>query len=115
MSFLTTQVQHCHFICLIRLEQFGEMSRARSEIEDRREFFLYILVSVSATSYEEVPRINTSHKSLYHRVGYVITNVVNCSAAASPIASGCTIFLQALCVSVKNLIWTSRSSVDMRR
>jgi hypothetical protein len=114
MSSLTTQVQHCHSPRLIRLEQFGEMSRARSEIEDGREISLYILVSVSATSYEELYRINTSHESLHHPVGYVITNVVNSSAAISPIASSCTIFLQALGVSVEDLIWASSSSVDLR-
>jgi len=90
------------------------MSRARSEIEDGREFSLYILVSVSATSYEELYRINTSHESLHHPVSYVITNAVNCSGAIAPIASSGTIFLQALGVSVEDLIWTLSSSVDLR-
>jgi hypothetical protein len=89
------------------------MSSARSEIEDGREISLYILVSLSATSYEELYRINTSHESLYHPVGYVVTNVVNCSAAISPIASSCTIFLQALGLSVEDLMWASSSRVDL--
>jgi hypothetical protein len=113
MLSLTTQVQHCDFFRLIRLKQFGEMSRARSEIEDGREISLYILISVSATSYEELHRINTSHESLYHPVGYVITNVVNCSAAISPIAGSCTIFLQALGLSVEDLMWASSTRVDL--
>lgn len=52
MSSLTAQVQHCHFLRLIQLEQFGEMARTGTEIEDGREFSLYILVSVSAKPYE---------------------------------------------------------------
>jgi hypothetical protein len=90
------------------------MSRARSEIEDGREFSLYILISVSDTSYEELYRINTSHESLHHPVGYVITDVVDSSAAMSPIASSCPILLQALGVSVEDLIWASSSGVDLR-
>jgi len=90
------------------------MSRARSEIEDGREISLYILVSVSAMSHEELYRIKTGLESLYHPVGDVITNVVNCSAAISPIASSCTIFLQALGVSVEDLIWASSSDVNLR-
>src|SRR6266849_6405102 len=113
MSSLTTQVQHCHFLGLIRLEPFGEMSRARSEIEDGREISLNILVSVSATSYEEPYRTNTSHEPLNHPVGYVITNVVNCPAAISPIASSCTIFLQAFGLSIENLMWAASSRVDL--
>ena len=90
------------------------MSRARSEIEDGREISLYILVSVSATSYEELYRINTSHKSLHHPVGYIITDVVNSSTAISPITSSCTILLQALGVSVEDSIWASSSGVNLR-
>ncbi len=91
------------------------MTRTRSEIEHGREFSLYILVYVSAKSYEELYRVNTDHKPLYHPVGYGITNVVNCSAAISPIANRCAIFLQALRVSVEDLKWVSSSGVDLRR
>jgi len=45
----------------------------------------------------------TDYKSLYQPVGYLITDIINCSAASSPIASCCTIFLQALGLSVENL------------
>jgi hypothetical protein len=114
MSSLTAQVQHCHFLCLIQFEQFGEMARTRSKIEDGREFFLYILVSVSAKSFKKLYRVNTNHKSLYHSVGYVITNVVDCPAAIPPVASRCTVFLQALGVSVKDLKWASSSGIDLR-
>ena len=114
MSSLTAQVQHRHFFRLLRLEQFREMTRTRTEIEDGREFSLYVLVSVSAMSYERLHRIDTSHKSLYHPVGHVIANVVNCPAAISPVASRCTVLLQALGVSVKDLKWASSSGIDLR-
>ena len=89
------------------------MSRARSDIENGREFSLYVLVSVLANLCKKLNRINTNHESLYHPVGYVITNVVDCSAAISPIASSCTIFLQALGLSIEDLMRASSSRVNL--